>query len=134
MTHSYTSTDCWTYTDDEFRSNTEYLFFLTWLLYLFNGVSFGSVLWEQFSFYWLQRRNLLWDDQNVRRGGNVKKGENQIPVGVFFSFFSIKTFVIFCCCYSCFSKYYTKREMPRIKLMTACCFKHYGLDTTRILI
>ena len=87
MTHSYTSTECWTYTDDEFRSNTWYLFFLTRLLYLFNGVGFGSVLWEQFSFYWLQRRNLLRDDQNFKRGGNVKKGENQIPKGVFFFFF-----------------------------------------------
>ena len=40
----------------------------------------------------------------------------------FSSFLSIKTYVTFWSCYSCYSRYYTKREMVRIKLMTALLF------------
>ena len=62
------------------------------------------------------------DDQNFEKGGDVKKGENQISRGSIFLFLSIKTYVTFCCCYSCFSRCYTKGKMPRIKLVTALLF------------
>ena len=72
-------------------------------------------------FYWFQGRNLLWDDQNFKRGGDDKKEENQISrEGVLFLL--IKNYVTFCCCCSCFSRYYTQSEVPRIKLMTALLF------------
>ena len=57
------------------------------LLYLFNGVGFGLVSWEQSFFDWFQGRNLLGDDQNFKRGGEVKKGENQISRGELFFLF-----------------------------------------------
>ena len=74
-----------------------------------------------FFIYWFQGRNLLVDDQNFKRGGDVKKREDQRRF--FGVFFSIKTFFFtFCFCYSCFSRYYTEREMQRIKVMTALSF------------
>ena len=82
------------------------------LLYL-NGVCFGLVPWEQSFFNRFQGRNLLGDDQNFKRGGKVKKEENQISKwegGAGF-FLSIKTFVSFC---SCFSRYFTKQEIPKV--------------------
>ena len=53
--------------------------FLTWLLYPSNSVDFRSVSWEQPYFYWFQGRNLLGNDQNFNRDGDVKKRENQMP-------------------------------------------------------
>ena len=48
---------------------------------------------------------------------------------MFSSFLSIVTFVTFC---FGFYRYYTKREIPRKKLMN-CCFEYCDLDTRRIL-
>ena len=68
-------------------------------------------------FYWFQGQNLLGDDQNSKKGGEVKKGEDQISRGeYFFLFLSIKSLVPFC---SCFSGYYTKGEIPRTKSVAA---------------
>ena len=68
-----------------------------------------------------------------QKGWGCQKGaESSIKGEYFFLFLSIKTYFTFCCCYSCFSKYYTKKEIPRIKLMV-CCFKYYGVDTSRVL-
>ena len=53
--------------------------FLTWLLYPSNSLGFRSVSWEQPYFYWFQGRNLLGNDQNFNRDGDVKKRENQMP-------------------------------------------------------
>ena len=42
-------------------------------------------------FYWFQGRNLLVDDQNAKRGGDVKKSENQISRGILlFPFYQSK--------------------------------------------
>ena len=52
-----------------------------------------GVVGTQLFFYWFQGRNLLIDDQNFKRGGDVKKGEGSIiKAGVFLS---IKSFVTF---------------------------------------
>ena len=48
------------------------------------------MLWEQLCFYWFQGRNILWDDQNFKRGGDVKKGENQISKGESFFYYQLK--------------------------------------------
>ena len=83
--------------------------------------SWVSVVGTAF-FYWFQGHNLLGNDQNFKMGGSFKKVENQISSGESFSFLSIKTYITFCSCYSCFSRYYTKKEMPGIKLKTALLF------------
>ena len=44
----------------------------------------GWCRWEQSFFNWFQGVNLLGDDQNFKRGGEVKKGENQISRGKLF--------------------------------------------------
>ena len=57
-------------------------------------------------FYWISDRNLLVDGQTFKRGGIVKKREDQISRGEnLFSFLSIKTYVTFCSCYSYFPRY-----------------------------
>ena len=59
-------------------------------------MGFKSVLWEHLFVYWFQGRNLLVDDQNFKRGGDVKNREDQISRGKScFSFLSIKTYVTF---------------------------------------
>ena len=51
-------------------------------------MGFKSVSWEHLFVYWFQGRNLLVDDQNFKRGGDVKKREDQISRGgVLFFFF-----------------------------------------------
>ena len=80
-------------------------------------LDFESLSWEHLVIYWFQGRDLLVDDQNLKTGEDVK---NQ--GGFFFPFLSIKMYITFSSCYSCFSGYCTKREMPRIKLMTALSF------------
>ena len=82
-------------------------------------MGFGSVPWEQLFLYQFQVCNLLGDDRNFKMVRGCKKEEDQISMKeVFFSLASIKAYVTFCSCYFCFSRYYTKGEMPRIKLMT----------------
>ena len=79
----------------------------------------------KFSFiYWFQGCNLLLDDQYFKRGEDIKKREDQISYDQmsFFSFLSIKIYVTVRFRYSYFSRYYTKREMTRTKLMTALLF------------
>ena len=42
-------------------------------------------------FYWFQGRNLLVDDQNAKRGGDVKNSEDQISRGsLLFPFYQPK--------------------------------------------
>ena len=41
-------------------------------------MGFESVSWEHLFFYWFQGRNLLVDDQNFKKGGDIKKREDQI--------------------------------------------------------
>ena len=48
------------------------------------------------------------------------------------SLFYQSKFVTFCSYYHCFFKYYTKREMSRIKFRLPCCSKCYTLDTRTI--
>ena len=43
-------------------------------------MDFESVSWEHLFFYWFQGRNLLVDDQNFKRGGDIKKREDQISI------------------------------------------------------
>ena len=99
-------------------------FFSSLITHLFSDVGFGSVSWEHLFFYWFQGRNLLVHDQNFKRGWDIKKKEDQISRGKsFFPYLSIKTCVTFSSCYSCFSRYYLKMEMPRLKLMAALFFE-----------
>ena len=63
-------------------------------------------------FYWFQGQNFLGDDTFLEGVGMSKTGRIKYQGGVFFLFLSIKTFVTF----------YTKREIPMIKLMTALLF------------
>ena len=61
-------------------------------------MGFGSELFHGnlSFFYWFQGRNLLVDDQNFKRGGDMKKRKDQIPRGSLFSpFLSIKTLLYF---------------------------------------
>ena len=71
-------------------------------------------------FYWFQDRNLLGDDENFKRGGEVKKWANQISRGCLFFFFIDQKFshilFLFLQVPLC------NREIPRIKLMTALLF------------
>ena len=54
-------------------------------------MGFESVTWKHIFFYWFQGRNLLVDDQNAKRGGDVKKSENQISRGILlFPFYQSK--------------------------------------------
>ena len=82
------------------------------------------VLRPQFTGGWSKFQK--WWNCHKEEGSNIKGG-------VFFSFLSIKTYVTSCSCYSCFSRYYTKREMPRIKLMTTLMFQILWRNTRRIL-
>ena len=51
----------------------------------------GRCRWNAALFYWFQGRNLLGDYQNFKRGGDFKKGENQISNGkCFFLFYQSK--------------------------------------------
>ena len=43
-------------------------------------MDFESVSWEHLFFYWFQGRNLLVDDQNFKRGEDIKKREDQISI------------------------------------------------------
>ena len=62
------------------------------------------------------------DDQNFKKGVDIKKIEDQLSRGsLFFVFINQNLCHIFCSC-SYFSRYYTKREMERVKLMTALFF------------
>ena len=84
---------------------------------LVNGVSFGRLVFgwclgTQLLFNWFEGWNLLGDDQNFKKGLGIQKEENQISRGEFFFCQSIKTFVTF---FSRFSRYYTKREISRVK-------------------
>ena len=85
---------------------------------LVNGVSFGRLVFgwclgTQLLFNWFEGWNLLGDDQNFKKGLGIQKEENQISRGEFFFFCQlIKTFVTF---FSRFSRYYTKREISRVK-------------------
>ena len=98
--------------------------FLTWLLYLFNGVGIGSVSWGtsifltgfQVVIYW-------WMIKNLKGVGMSKIWRIKYQAGSFFSFLPIKTYVTFCSCYSCFSRNYTNRAIPWIKLMSALLFQ-----------
>ena len=47
---------------------------------------FGLVFWEKSFSNRFQGGSLLGDDQNFKRGGDVKKGENQISRGEHFFF------------------------------------------------
>ena len=79
-----------------------------------------------------QGRNLLGDDENFKRGGEVTKGENEISRGEPCFFFFINQ--NFChILFLFFSRYCTKRKIPRIKLMTILLFKYYHLYSRRIL-
>ena len=55
--------------------------------HLFSGVGVGSVSWEHLFFYWFQGRNLLVDDRNLKRGGDIKEGGSNIKGEPFFFFF-----------------------------------------------
>ena len=57
---------------------------------------------------------IYWEMIKISKGvGKPKSGRIKYQEGgVFSSFLLIKTFAIFC---SCFSRYYSKREIPRIK-------------------
>ena len=65
-------------------------------VYLFSNlitIAICSMVWvlvgvvrTQLFFEWFQGWNLLGDDQNFKRCGDVKNGENQISKGMVFSF------------------------------------------------
>ena len=78
--------------------------------HLFNDcMGFESVSRKHLNFYWFQGHKLLRNDQNIKRSEDFKKREDQTSRGSLFYFLSIKTYVTFCSCYSCFSRYYTKK-------------------------
>ena len=52
-------------------------------------MGFGLLLWEQLFLYLFQGRNLLGDDQNFKRGGDVKMGEDPKSRGESF-FYQLK--------------------------------------------
>ena len=53
--------------------------------------------WKQLFFYWFEGRNLLGDDQNSKRGGDVKKGKDRIsrwePFFLFYQLILMSHFV-----------------------------------------
>ena len=57
-------------------------------------MGFESVSLEHPFFYWFPGQNVLVDDENLKRGGDFNKREDQ-GGGGFFSFLSIKTYVTF---------------------------------------
>ena len=56
------------------------------------GLGFGGVglVRRQLFYYWFKCRNLLGDDQNFKRGEDVKKGENQNIKGECFFLYQSK--------------------------------------------
>ena len=89
---------------------------MAWVLGWFLGNNSFFAGFKVISFGGMSKISKGWGF-NKGRGSNIKGG-------IFFS--SIKTYATFC---SCFSRYYTKREMSRKK----SCFKYYDSDTRRIL-
>ena len=80
MTHSYTLTESWTYTYNEFRPTSNLITIPVQCCEFSVGVV-GT----------RQGRNLLGDDQNLKIGREVLKEENQISRGeLFFLFYHSK--------------------------------------------
>ena len=71
MTHSYISTESWTYIYEEFRLSMSffqpdyYTCSIVWVLDRYRGNTTLS--------YWFQGRTLLKDDQNYKRVGKSKR-------------------------------------------------------------
>ena len=64
---------------------------VTWLLYMFNGVAFGLMSWEQSLLNWFQGQNLLGDDQHFKKEwGSQKGGESNIKEESLFLFYQSK--------------------------------------------
>ena len=91
--------------------------FLTWVQHLLYGMDLLGRFRGNMFFYWFQGLNLLVDGQKFKMWGDIERERIK-----YFYFSSIKTYVIFCSWYFSFFKYYTKKEIPSIKLMTALLF------------
>ena len=80
---------------------------------------FCSVSWKNSSLFTVFKVGIYWEMIKISKGVRMAKWGKSIVRGwFFFSSLWIKTFR-FC---SCFSRYYTKRKIPRINLMTALLF------------
>ena len=82
-------------------------------------------------FYWFQGQNLLGDDQNSKKGGEVKKGEDQISRGeYFFLFYQLKVLSHFAPVSP--DTILKERSLGQSQWLP-CCFEYYDLDTRRNL-
>ena len=83
-------------------------------------IGFESFSWEHLFYYWFHGHNLLVDDQNFKRGVDVKKGRMKYQYGYifFFSFINLcRVLAVFL-----FLQILTEREMAGIMLVTVLLF------------